>query len=275
MLQEKPDLALSHGSRSQIVLSWLLGIPSIAIIDYEHAKMQMAGIGPKWLMVPEVISDRMLQMDPNHVMRYPGIKEDVYVPRFRPTQGIRKQLGLLEDDLVVTIRPPASDAHYHNTLSDDLFRDVVQFLSGKDKVRMVLLPRDKRQSASLHQDWPDLFKSRKVLIPERVVDGLNLMWFSDLVISAGGTMNREAAALGIPVYSIFKGKPAAVDRYLASIGKLVLLENATDVNKIKLVRREPTLNPTFGEHAALAAIVRNVTTVLEATCGASANAVKQ
>jgi predicted glycosyltransferase len=89
------------------------------------------------------------------------------------------------------------------------------------------------------------------------------MWFSDLVISAGGTMNREAAALGIPVYSIFKGKSAAVDRYLAAIGKLVLLENKFDVNNIRLVRRESPLNPIFREQAALAAIVKNVTNVLE------------
>src|SRR6185295_8928238 len=106
ILQEKPDLAVSHGSRSQIVLSWLLRIPSVAIIDYEHAKMHMAGIRPKWLMVPEVISDSMVQVDRNHVLKYPGIKEDVYVPRFRPTPGIREELGLSKNDLVVTIRLP-------------------------------------------------------------------------------------------------------------------------------------------------------------------------
>jgi len=246
----------------------------VAIIDYEHAKMHMAGIRPKWLIVPEVISDSMVQVDRNHVLKYPGIKEDVYVPRFRPTPGIREELGLSKNDLVVTIRPPASDAHYHNPLSDDLFRDVVEFLSERDNVRMVLLPRSKSQSGHLHQLWPGLFKSGKARIPDHVVDGLNLMWFSDLVISAGGTMNREAAALGIPVYSIFKGKSAAVDRYLAAIGKLVLLENKFDVNNIRLVRRESPLNPIFREQAALAAIVKNVTNVLELSYRSDASKIK-
>src|SRR5262249_3315191 len=126
--REKPDLALSHGSRSQIVLSSALGIPSLAITDYEHAKMRMVGIRPQWLMVPEVISDAVAQAGYGGVLTYPGIKEDVYVPRFHPTPGIREELGFTKDNVVVTIRPPASDAHYHDPMSDELFRDAVEFL---------------------------------------------------------------------------------------------------------------------------------------------------
>src|SRR5262249_49559064 len=109
ILREKPDLAVSHGSRSQIVLSSLLRIPSLAIGDYEHAKLHMAGIRPKWFMVPEVIAGDISHMDPGRTLKYPGIKEDVYVPRFRPAAGLRRELGLSDDDLVATIRPPASD----------------------------------------------------------------------------------------------------------------------------------------------------------------------
>jgi predicted glycosyltransferase len=265
ILREKPDLALSHGSRSQIVLSSLLGIPSLAITDYEHAKMRMGSIRPQWLMVPEVVSNAVAQADYECVLTYPGIKEDVYVPRFRPTPGIREELGFTKEDVVVTIRPPASDAHYHNPMSDGLFRDVVEFLGNINRVRMVMLPRNKNQATSLRGQWPRLITTSKIVIPDHAVDGLNLMWFSDLVISGGGTMNREAAALGVPVYSIFRGKPAAVDRYLAANGRLMLLENRTDLETIRLVRREPPQNPNFHRSSALTRIVENVIATVELT----------
>jgi hypothetical protein len=264
ILREKPDLALSHGSRTQIVLTSLLGIPSIIIFDYEYANQGIAGFRPKWVMVPEVISDSLIKTDHSHVLRYPGIKEDVYVPRFRPDPEIRQRLGLDKNDLVVTVRPPASDAHYHNPMSDVLFRFVVEFLSQNEAVRMVLLPRNDRQAISLRREWSELFSSGKIRIPEQVMDGLNLMWFSDLVISGGGTMNREAAALGVPVYSIFCGKIGAVDQYLAAQGRLTLLEHADDVrNKVRLVRRKPTAQPDTHSRPALDRIVENVAFILE------------
>jgi uncharacterized protein len=266
ILREKPHLALSHGSRSQIVLSSLLKIPCMAITDYEHAKMRMAGIRPQWLMVPEIIANAVAQVGSQGVLTYPGIKEDVYVPRFRPEPGIREELGFTKDDVVVTIRPPASDAHYHSPMSDELFRDVVEFLGNVDRVRMVMLPRNKDQATSIQQQWPRLITTGKIVIPDHAVDGLNLMWFSDLVISGGGTMNREAAALGVPVYSIFRGKPAAVDRYLAANGRLVLLENPKDVETIRLVRRELPQNPNFHRSAALTRILENVIATVELAC---------
>jgi len=270
ILREKPDLALSHVSRSQIVLSSILRIPSLAMTDYEHARMRMVGIRPQWLMVPEVISKTVAQAGYEGVLTYPGIKEDVYVPRFHATPGIREEFGFNKNDLVITIRPPASDAHYHNPMSDELFRDVVGFLGNVACVRMVMLPRSKNQANSVRQQWPHLITTRKIVIPDHAVDGLNLMWFSDLVISGGGTMNREAAALGVPVYSIFRGKPAAVDRYLAANGRLTLLESPKDVKTIRLVRREPPQNPNFHRSPALSRIIENVTTTVELVCHSDA-----
>lgn len=91
----------------------------------------------------------------------------------------------------------------------------------------------------IRAEWPNLFEDGRVIVPEHAVDGLNLIWNSDLVISGGGTMNREAAALGVPVYSIFRGKIGAVDRYLAATGRLVLLNSVDAVReKINLERRK-------------------------------------
>ena len=262
VLREKPDLALSHGSRSLTALSSVLKIPSIVMFDYEHTK-GLPGFRSKWLMVPEVLAASLVGVDHRYLLEYPGLKEDVYVPRFRPTPGIREELGLSRDDLLVVIRPPASDAHYHNPLSDVLFSFVVEYLSQFSSVRMVLLPRNQVQAASLRKQWPALFSGGMVRIPEHVVDGLNLIWFSDLVISGGGTMNREAAALGVPVYSIFRGTLGAVDRSLAAQRRLTLLETPEDVRTMLALDHRPLAHPDTSPRPALQKIVDNVVSVLE------------
>src|SRR5208337_311417 len=99
-----------------------------------------------------------------------------------------------------------------------------------------LLPRNKKQGEAIRGRFPQWFESRKTVIPERALDGLNLIWHSDLVVSGGGTMNREAAALGVPVYSIFRGTVGEVDKHLSAEGRLVLVETADEVrSKIELV----------------------------------------
>ena len=104
------------------------------------------------------------------------------------------------------------------------------------------------------------------MVPKKVVDGLNLIWYSDLVISGGGTMNREAAALGVPVYSIFRGKIGAVDRYLAANGRMTLVASEQEVHqKIDISRRSRPDHPMQASHASLDGIVGNLTQVLE-TC---------
>jgi predicted glycosyltransferase len=203
-------------------------------------------------------------MDPKRVLRYPGIKEDVYVPGFKPNPAIKAQLGILESDLVVTIRPPANEAHYHNPQSDELFHAVVEHLAKQPNAKMIVLPRNARQGARVQELWPELIAKGRMLIPEHVIDGLNIIWYSDFVISGGGTMNREAAALGVPVYSIFRGKTGAVDRYLADQGRMILLENVEDIQtKINLARRNGAVRTGPDNHAALQTIVNFIVGVLE------------
>jgi predicted glycosyltransferase len=164
----------------------------------------------------------------------------------------------------VTVRPPANEAHYHNPESDALFNAVINLLSDQPDTKIVLLPRNQRQELSVRKSWPNLFASGKMMVPTHAVDGLNLIWHSDLVISGGGTMNREAAALGVPVYSIFRGKIGAVDRYLARTGRLVMVENIDEVRtKIKLNRRQQPAKPEGQTSSALRKIVDNVVTVVE------------
>jgi hypothetical protein len=261
--REKPDLAVSHGSRAQLVASAIARVPSVLIMDYEYARGLILG-RPSWVMIPDTISANKIPIAADHVLKYPGIKEDVYVPRFRPNSAIKTQLGINDSDLMVTIRPPANEAHYHNPDSDRLFTAVLERLSQLQNLRIVLLPRNHSQELAIRKKWPQLFDRNMLVVPEHAVDGLNLIWHSDLVISGGGTMNREAAALGVPVYSIFRGQIGAVDRYLAAHGRLVLLESAGDVaTKLMVQQRTVETIRKAGYSAALEAIVCHISCIAE------------
>jgi uncharacterized protein len=237
-LSEKPDLAISLVSRGQLLACKALRIPSIVTFDYEFV-MKMQFLQPDWIIVPEVVPDSGAGVAKKAIIRYSGLKEDVYVPRFKPDGALKNQLGISETDLVVTVRPPATEAHYHNPESETLMSAALNFLTARPGVSVVLLPRNDRQSDALRKEWGFYIAMGKIIIPDHVMDGLNLIWHSDLVISGGGTMNREAAALGVPVYSIFRGRIGAVDRNLSENGRLVLLESVEDIlTKIALKRRE-------------------------------------
>jgi hypothetical protein len=270
-LKEKPAISVSHGSRSLSVVSSLLGIPSITIADYEYADHRLTtwigSVRKKWMMTPDVIpSDVFLKhgMSEAHLLHYPGIKEDVYTPFFEPDASLKQKLGLEPNDIVVTIRPPATEAHYHNPESEKLLLEVFEMLGAHPAVKTVLLPRTQKQESELRQARPDLFDSGRIIVPKHAVDGLDLIWYSDLVISGGGTMNREAAALGIPVYSLFRGTMGAVDKHLAETGRLVLLQSTSDVReKLKLAPRDHTSGPRPTQRKTLDAVVNHIIAILE------------
>lgn len=236
-LRERPVLAVSHGARSQILLSNALGIPTILIADYEHSQFPRM-MRPTWIMAPSMIPHESLCLKSGSVRRYSGIKEDVYVWKLVPDSNVLRDLGLSESDLVVTVRPPATEAHYHKPESVALFERFMHRVSQTPRARTVLLPRNQKQGELIRRNWPAWFENGKTIIPPAAIDGLNLMWHSDLVVSGGGTMNREAAALGVPVFSIFRGTIGAVDRHLTAAGRLVLIESLAEVDtKIPIVKR--------------------------------------
>jgi len=264
--REKPDLAISLVSRAQLIACKLLNIPMVVTFDYEFVET-MQFLKPDWILVPEVIPDSAAGMAKRGTFRYVGLKEDVYVPSFKPDDSLRKQLGISEDELLVTVRPPATEAHYHNPESDQLMVAALEFLTKQANTRVVLLPRNERQSSLLQKQWGELIAQGKIVIPAAVMDGLNLIWHSDLVISGGGTMNREAAALGIPVYSIFRGRMGAVDSYLAANGRLIFIERVEDIfTKIVLQRREKTRREFGAGSRALRDISEAIISIAEYQC---------
>jgi len=265
-LAEKPDLAISHGSRAQFLAASLLGIPTVVMFDYEFVN-SAAFLHPSWIFVPEVIPTERLSQRPDHVFRYHGLKEDVYVPRLRPNPGVRTLLGIRDDEILVTLRPPATEAHYHNPESEQFLAETMQHLLGQDGLRVVMLPRNEKQATELRALWKEAIDYGRIVIPGSALDGLNLIWNSDLVVSGGGTMNREAAALGVPVYSIFRGRIGAVDQYLAKTGKLTILDKLEDVRTKILLKRRPARHlDSDGRSPALDSILEAVISIAEEKC---------
>jgi predicted glycosyltransferase len=263
VLPRRPQLAVSHGSRSMFALASILRIPTITIIDYEHIRWAWHS-GNAWALLPELIPATALKLRKDRILRYPGIKENVYAASFRPDPTIKRTLGITNEEVVVTLRPPANEAHYHNPESEVLLDAVLEMISQTANIKIVLLPRTAKQESELRMHWSGLFDSGKVVVPKQAVDGLDLIWASDLVISGGGTMNREAAALGVPVYSIFRGKTGAVDEYLAKKGRLVLLQSADEVRlNLKLVRRDIGTRNLETKRDALLAIVDQIVEIAE------------
>ena len=271
ILREKPAIGVSHGSRSLMALCAMAGIPSITIADYEYADHRLAkflgSAQNKWIMTPDVVPADIFEKDGlpgDHILHYPGIKEDVYTPFFEPNPSLNDVLGLQPADIVVTIRPPATEAHYHNPESEKLLAEVFQLLGANPRAKVVLVPRTPKQEAELRQANRELFAAGRIIVPKHAVDGLDLIWYSDVVISGGGTMNREAAALGIPVYSLFRGTMGAVDKHLAATGRLVLLESVADVReKLKLVSRDKNFVSRAKQSETLDAVVNHIVAILE------------
>lgn len=257
--KEKPNLSICHGSRGCLVTSKVLGIPNLTMTDYEFTT-PIPSIRPTWLVIPSVVPDDRFRISGLRILKYPGIKEDVYLPSFRPDISLPRRLGIPPEAVIITVRPPATEAHYHNPESDALLTEALKRFSTAANTTIILLPRNKRQESELQATWREEISAGRILIPNHVEDGLNLIWNSDLVISGGGTMNREAAAMGVPVYSIFRGKIGAVDQHLADSGRLVLLTSIEDVrSKIVAVRRrKSTAGPGQSRVSALETIVRHI-----------------
>jgi predicted glycosyltransferase len=265
-LRERPQLALSHGSRSKELLGRVLGIPTVSMNDYECSSMVPLA-RPRWGIVPEAIPANESGCDPVRVRQYRGIKEDVYAPEFTPEESLLDELGLRGARLVVTVRPPATEAHYHNPEAEALLEELMARVCQTEGAQAVLLPRNRSQEQQLRCRHPEWFTGGRTRVPARVVDGLNLVWFSDLVVSGGGTMNREAAALGVPVYSIFRGETGAVDRRLEAEGRLIMVRSVDEVRaKIRLHPRDKSRGPDTRPRYALLDIVNHIEDIIRIEC---------
>ena len=232
------DLAVSHNSYSQIVAARASRIKTVTLMDYEHQPANhLAFRLASRIIVPASFpaeSLRRFGAGVGKVRRYHGTKEDVYLADFQPDPQFTARLcefGVNPDNVLVLMRPPADEALYHR-FQNTLFDETLQRLSADKNVRIVLLPRNESQRAT--------YSGReRVIVPQTPLPGPDLIAASDLVISAGGTINREAAALGVPTASIYAGKWAAVDEQLVNEGRLQRISSNTDLQGLAIKKKGP------------------------------------
>jgi uncharacterized protein len=237
------DVAFGHGSNDVTVASRLLGIPCSTMFDYEWATVQhnVNCRLAQGVVVPEMIPvERFARYGAtDKLRRYPGLKEEYYLYDFEPDPAVLAELDLDTRDPIVVVRTPPAVSLYHR-FENDLFSQVLQRLRG---TQTVVLPRTQQQR-------DELTEAGGFLIPERAIDAQSLIAYADLVVSAGGTMNREAVALGTPVFTVFEGKMGAVDEHLIADGRLRKLTSADEVTVTKRpegprglqrIRRNPQL----------------------------------
>ena len=228
------DLALAHGSHELTMTARRLGIPSSTTFDYEFAWLQhqLGCRAATRVVVPDSIPPERLRrydVEPPKLLRYPGLKEEYYLADFEPDRTV---LGPLEVDarrVLVVVRTPPDVSLYHRR-SNPLFPQVLDQLGHQENVHAVVLPRTPEQ-----RDYVRSLALPSVLVPEQAVDAQSLIGLADVVVSAGGTMNREAAALGVPVYTTYGGRLGGVDESLMREGRLLPL---TDPRALELRRRE-------------------------------------
>jgi predicted glycosyltransferase len=232
----KIDVAVSHGSRGIVVASSLLRIPSLTMYDYEFVSTGIFRLSSR-ILLPELLSDEAvsnLGVARDRVNRYPGLKEEVYLGSFTPDPSIKVDLNIPDDKVVVVVRPPATEAHYHQEISDRMLDAVLELLLKLDNVVGVIVPRTQAQATTLLRTVKNAVNIRLLT---SAVNGLNLMWNADLVVGAGGTMNREAALLGVPVYSAFMSKAGEIDKALSRQGKITFLRDTDAVANIRFEKR--------------------------------------
>jgi len=222
------DVALAHASHELPLAARSLAIPSSYAFDYEFARVQH-GLGCRAatrVVVPEVIPQERLDRvgaRERKVRRYPGLKEEYYLHGFIADPDVPGRLGVDSARVLAVVRTPPEVSLYHRHGSP-VFVDVLERLGNDPGVHAVVLPRTADQREAIRRaSLPSL------LVPERAVDALSLVALADLVVSAGGTMNREAVALGTPVYTTFSGRLGAVDEELLGDGRLRMLDDAAGI----------------------------------------------
>jgi predicted glycosyltransferase len=240
------DLAAAHGSNDLPIAARRLRIPALNTFDYEFA-VQQHNIGcrlARRVMVPESIPPERLArygVGPDKLVQYPGLKEEYYLADFEPDPGVLDQLELDTERVIVTLRPPPDVSLYHRK-ANPLFPQVLSHIGSDPQVHAVVIPRTDAQ-----RQYVRGLGLPSVVVPDGAVDAQSLIALSDLVVSAGGTMNREAVALGTPVYTTYGGRLGGVDEQLIREGRLRPLTDprALELRKHRqertIHRRDPDL----------------------------------
>jgi predicted glycosyltransferase len=244
--RHRPQLAIGHGSVDLAVVSASFRIPAVQMQDYEFGGLQrqIAFRQARRVLVPDTIPLERLRRigaKESKLVRFPGLKEDYYLAGFEPDPAVLDELGLDREKVLVVLRPPPETSEYH--APNDVYGETVRRLAGAAEAQAVLIPRTAEQGAAVRA-----LGAANLIVPERAIDAQSLIAYADLVVSAGGTMNREAVALGTPVFTTFSGRMGGVDEALIAAGRLQELADPAALVLAKrtsppgvLHRRDPEL----------------------------------
>ena len=236
----KPDVAVSHGSRAQSIACKLKGIPKLLLFDYEWTEMQIFKRCVTAMACPDILTDEILlkaKLPLQKIIKYRGLKENIYLPDFTPDPSFRRSLGIDEDKILVVIRPSSMTSNYHDTLSEDILKKILEKIGRNKDIIGLITPRTSVDRKFL-QEFITLHQISNIKIAEKALPGLQLLYWADMVISGGGTMNREAALLKTPTYSIFTGERPGVDTYLEKQGKLNFIEDPQQTATITFFKKQ-------------------------------------
>lgn len=255
-------IAVNHGSRAHVLAAWLLRIPVMTIYDYEFVSSGLFSRMATKILLPEAVPSITLgrqRVNLEKVIRYPGYKENVYLSGLRFSSAIIEELRLDPMRLIITLRPPATWAHYHNAHSEVLFRAVVERLRGEQDSQIVVLPRTREQGEELRSLYG--MRSPPFWVAEKSVDALSLMAHSDAVVGGGGTMTREAAIIGTPAYSLFAGTLGAIDAELEREGKLNILRKVEEVKDLRFEKNVRVFSPNGADARTGEVILQHIITL--------------
>jgi len=221
------DYGLAHGSTDLPPVARVLGFPNTTMFDYEWARLQHelnCRLATRVLVPDAIPAERIAPYGarPPKLVRYPGLKEEYYLADFEPDPSVLDELGLDREPVIAVVRTAPSYALYLGGSENELLPRVLRRLLDEG-AQVVVLARTDEQRHALRELDPEL------VIPGRAVDGRSLAALADLVVSAGGTMIREAAVLGTPVWSIFEGRLGAVDEQLVAEGRVRLLRDPQEL----------------------------------------------
>jgi predicted glycosyltransferase len=237
--ETKPDVALSHNSYGQLLAARMLGIPSVTAMDYEFQPANHVGFrAASRILLPEAVPPAVVRRQGaagRKVTRYPGIKEELYIGDFTPDPQVLSRLGVERGDgtRLVVLRTPPSGAAYHR-FGNPLFVESLRILGSMSATLCVVLARNSEDRREV-----DALGLENCVIPNEPVDARSLMREADLVLGAGGTMTREAAVMGIPTYSVFRGPRPAVDAWLERRGALRFLESPRELQRVPTRPKPP------------------------------------
>ncbi len=230
---EQINLAVSHGSRTQLITSKKRKIPSILMLDYEYTESRIFNTLADYILVPKFIPDERLGnagFNLNKIIRYGGFKEEIYLKYFVPDDNFRKSININEDEILIGVRPTSMVGNYHDNRSENYLENAIKYLQEDEKNKILIVNRTSTERRFIESRVK--FKNN-VRFLEKSVDGLQLLYAADVSISGGGTMNRESALLGTKTYSIFTGRRPYLDEYLEKIGRLKFINSVEDIYKIE------------------------------------------